>query len=229
MFCESLYRSKAIGKIPVIVDFKAVSPKEGNLFSGRDPAETAKKLERLGAPALSVVTESVEFGGSLSLLETISGSVNIPVLRKDFIKNKKDLRQTVDCGAKAVLLICACMEKHVLFELYEESLALGLMPLVEAHTKEELELACFLKAKLVGINNRNILELEKDRGSVERTQNLAAFAPRDSLLISESGIKTPVQAAAAVKAGADAVLVGTALWKAKNIEDAYMKFSRGAS
>ena len=80
MFCENLYRVKAEGKIPVIVDFKRISPKEGELFGTREPAEVAKILEKAGAPAFSVVTQAEEFGGSLALLKEITKAVNLPVL-----------------------------------------------------------------------------------------------------------------------------------------------------
>lgn len=227
MFCENLYRVKAEGKIPVIVDFKRISPKEGELFGTREPAEVAKILEKAGAPAFSVVTQAEEFGGSLALLKEITKAVNLPVLRKDFIQDEEDLRKTLDCGAEAVLLICACMSRDRLFRLYEASLRLGLTPLVETHISEELELAESLGATVVGINNRDILSLEKDDGAVDVTGELAREAPKNALLISESGIQSPAEARLAIEAGADAVLIGTALWKAPDIEQAYLQFCKG--
>jgi len=228
-FVESLKLKRAAGLIPVIPDIKLISPKEGDLFKGRDPVETAVLMERLGAPAVSVVTEPKDFGGSMKLLEDVASAVSVPVLRKDFITGEEDLRRTRESGAKAVLLICACLTAERLKELYNAALRLSLEPLVETRSEEELALARDLGAKLIGINNRDILSLERDSGSVSRTMELAAFAPRDALLISESGIENPGQARAALEAGAGAVLVGTAIWKSGDIEGFYRALCLGVS
>lgn len=211
---HSLQAARAVGLIPVIPDFKMISPKDGPLFSHRDPVEWAKQMEALGAPGLSVVTEPKDFGGSLDLLERITSAVSIPVLRKDFISGIQDLKDTVAGGAQAILLILSCMTAETAERLYHASLEMGLEPLVEAHTAQELALAERLGARLVGINNRNILALEKDGGTVSTTGALAALKPSGSVLVSESGILTPADARAAMAAGADAVLVGTAIWQA---------------
>ena len=115
-------------------------------------------------------------------------------------------------------------------KLYESALRLGLEPLVEVHTAEEMELAAALVApgasgaRLIGINNRDILRLERDDGNSARTAALAAHAPAGSLIISESGIMSPEDAIAAAAAGANALLIGTALWQASNLERAYRSF-----
>ena len=228
-FSQSLKRKKDSGWIPVIPDIKRISPKEGELFRGRDPADAAIRLEQLGAPAISVVTEPKNFGGSIKLLEDVASAVSVPVLRKDFITDEDDLRRTKDSGAAAVLLICACMPAVQLRKLYGIALRLSLEPLVETSTAEELAEARRLGAKLIGVNNRNILSLERDDGSISRTQELAAVVPQDALLVSESGIKTPEQARAAIEAGAGAVLVGTAIWKSGDIEGFYRAMCRGES
>ncbi len=198
------------------------------MLRGRDPAEAAKLLAGIGAPALSVVTESKNFGGSLKLLERIAAETKLPLLRKDFISSVDDLKITRDFGAEAVLLICAIQPMPLLIRLYEEALKIGLEPLVEAHTQAELVLAGNIGAKLIGINNRDILKLEIDEGTVATTALLAAAKPPDSILISESSIQTPSQAQAAIRAGADAVLIGTAIWQAENLGAAYQAFSSGA-
>ena len=224
-FSQSLRAKKAAGAIPVIPDFKRISPKCGELFAGRDPVACARQLAGLGAPAISVVTEEENFGGSLSLLRCVAEAVDIPVLRKDFITCRADLKQTCACGAAAVLLICACMDRETLAALYQDALALGLEPLVEAHNEEELALCRALGAQLVGINNRDILALECDAGTVARTAALAAGKPGGALLISESGMETPADVRRAVAAGADAALVGTALWRAPDLYAAYRELS----
>lgn len=226
-FTDAIIVRKQAGFISVIPDIKCISPKEGDLLRGRDPIEVAKLLAEAGAPALSVVTEQKDFGGSLELLEQIAAETRLPVLRKDFIKGPDDLKITKDCGAAAILLTCATLTIPLLQKLYEEALQIGIEPLVETHTKEELILAGRIGAKLVGINNRNILELEKDNGNVSATELLAAYKPKDAILISESSIQTPMEAQAAVRAGADAVLIGTAIWQAENVRECYLAFSKG--
>ncbi len=225
-FSDALTARKDAGFIPVIPDIKCTSPKIGDLLRGRDPVEAAVSLVKAGAPVLSVVTESHHFGGSLELLREIVHVCQVPVLRKDFIMGKTDLAITKASGAEAVLLICAKLTYPTLVELYDEALKIGLEPLVEAHTAEELQWAEKIGAKLVGINNRDILELEKDDGSVSATEMLAAHKPINTLLISESSIQNPTEAQAAISAGADAVLVGTALWQAENMSELYQALSQ---
>ena len=226
-FCKGLREAKNRGVIPVIPDFKMISPRDGALFEDRDPILWARRMEAIGAPALSVVTEPKEFGGSLSLLREIVKAVNIPVLRKDFITREADLELTAEAGACAVLLICACITEARLTSLYRTALSLGLEPLVEAHTARELKLAGRLGAGLVGINNRDILALERDGGTVSTTSELAAWVPKGALLISESGISTPEEARAATEAGAGAVLVGTAIWRAADPAACFRALCRG--
>ncbi|MGI6120386.1 MAG: indole-3-glycerol-phosphate synthase [Desulfosporosinus sp.] len=226
-FSDALRARKQAGFIPVIPDIKCRSPKEGELLRGRDPMEAAKLLAEAGAPALSVVTEQKYFGGSMELLEQIAVESRLPILRKDFITDIDDLKITRNYGAEAILLICATLSFPLLMKLYEEALKIGLEPLVEAHTKEELSLTGKIGAKLVGINNRNILALEKDEGTVTTTELLAVYTPKDAILISESSIQTPAQAQAAMRAGADAVLVGTAIWQAENLRERYLALSKG--
>ena len=202
------------GFVPVIPDFKMVSPADGPLFADRDPVATAVKMAKAGAPVLSVVTEQSRFGGSLTLLREIATATGVPGLRKDFIRSVRDIEETADYGASAVLLICAAMEEAMLRECFHAALALGLEPLVEAHTVFELELASRLGCRFAGINNRDILALEKDGGTVEHTAELAALKPPGAFLLSESGLQSPADVRRAICAGADGVLVGTAIWRA---------------
>jgi indole-3-glycerol phosphate synthase len=223
-FSAAIVSENARGFAAVIPDIKCISPKEGDLLHGRDPVETAKILAECGASLMSVVTERKHFGGSKKLLRDIAKVVNIPILRKDFITTEDHLLETAELGAAAVLLICATVDEKTLELLYNKALSVGLEPLVEVHTEKEMELAYRLNARLVGINNRDITGLEKDEGGPERTQALISGAPSGSLAISESGITTPPQATAAVACGANAILVGTALWKAVCIKAAYRAF-----
>lgn len=232
LFSESLINKKMSGKaIPVIADIKCISPGEGRLIDIADAPSSAKMMEEAGAPAISVVTEPGDFGGSIDLLERITAEVSIPVLRKDFIRSKDEIDISIRCGASAVLLMCAVMNEKTMRMCYSYCLERGIEPLVETHTPEELAFAKELGAKLIGINNRNILQLEKDGGTVETISNMLEEVRKlkeekpDVVLVSESGILTPEDVRTAVSCGADAALVGTAIWKAEDPAGYYKKLS----
>ena len=196
-----------------IIDFKPVSPQHGDLFKGRNPIEIARRLEKVGVLGLSVVTEKEHFGGSMELLRTLTKAVSLPVLRKDFIKSEEDLYETRDCGAKAVLLICSTTKN--IAKLHEKALSIGLKPVVEVHSMEEMCLAEKIGAKIIGINNKDITVLEKDAGTVALTCELIKAAPKGAFVISESGISGSGDAQKVLNAGANAVLIGTAFWQGK--------------
>ncbi|MDR3203101.1 MAG: hypothetical protein LBT54_08250 [Bifidobacteriaceae bacterium] len=232
-FRDALTARAAAGFAPVIPDVKLRSPKEGDLLAGRDPVEQAVRLAAAGAPVLSVVTEAEHFGGSPELLRDIAAAAGIPTLAKDFVVDAAGLESAARAGAAAVLLICATAGLETVARLADQAIALGLEPLVEAHTAAELAWAADLTranpdARLVGINNRDIAGLEKDAGTVGRTAALAGGAPLapGALLISESGIASRRDVAAALAAGAHAVLVGTAIWRAPDPAAFYSELSR---
>ena len=216
-FSDSLKRRQASGLVPVIPDIKCRSPKEGDLLHGRDPVQTARELAAAGAPVMSVVTEPVHFGGSLDLLRETVQATGLPVLRKDFIKDQAAVVETARAGAAAILLIASMLDRPLLTRLYLLAIELGLEPLVETHTVDEMAFAATLKASLTGINNRDIRQLEKDSGTVQATAGLAGKKPPGSILVSESAIATPSDVRQAILHGADAVLIGTALWQAEDM------------
>jgi indole-3-glycerol phosphate synthase len=220
-FSSAILSENERGLIAVIPDIKCVSPKEGDLLMGRNPVDMAKYLVQCGAPLLSVVTEQKRFGGSTELLRAIIDAVELPVLRKDFITNESTLEETAKLGAAAVLLICAITDEKNLIELYERAIQLNLEPLVEVHTAQEAEFASNLGAKLIGINNRDIMTFEQDEGGPSMTAALANAIPSDALLVSESGILSVDDAKLAALSGANAVLVGTALWRADDMGAMY--------
>ena len=225
-FLTALKHRQAAGLIPVIPDIKCFSPKEGDLLRGRDPVLVARQLEAAGACVLSVVTEEEEFGGSMDLLRDICRSVSVPVLRKDFIRTEEDLVRTKEAGASAILLMYSCLGKGRLEALYSAALRTGLAPFVETHTAQELQWAGELGAQLVGINNRNILELERDDGDVRTSEGLMAFRPDDAFVVVESGLRNGGDVRRAVRAGADAVLVGTAILQAPDPAAMYRAMTR---
>jgi len=220
-FSSAIMSENEGGFTAVIPDIKCISPKEGDLLQGRDPVDIAKYLVSLGAPVLSVVTEGEQFGGSPELLCNIVKNTGVPVLRKDFITTEKQLLETAKLGAAAVLLICTITDEKNLYILYEKAIKLGLEPFVEVCTHKEMLFAKKLDAKLIGINNRNIVTLELDNGNPSRTAALASDIPSGTLLVSESGILSSDDAKLAVSAGANAILVGTALWQARDMGAMY--------
>lgn len=213
-FLAALRRARQSGRNAVIPDIKCISPKEGDLLRGRNPLTVACALRDAGAPVLSVVTEAKSFGGSLDLLRQVAAATGLPILRKDFVKSRQDIDETKAAGAAAILLICACMPQDLLADLYQYALSVGVQPLVETCNAQELAFAGELGAELVGINNRNITELERDDGDVSRTGKLAKLADQGAFLISESSIRCGDEVRAAIACGADAALVGTAIWQA---------------
>ena len=231
LFASAIVSENARGLVAVIPDIKCISPKDGELLRGRDVAEAARQLVRCGAPLLSVVTEREYFGGSPELLHSVTQAVEVPVLRKDFITSKDMLLETAELGASAVLLIRSITDEKTLAMLYEQAIGLGLEPLVEVCTMEEMQFAARLGARLIGINNRNITALERDGGGPERTADLAPGAPKNALLISESGIMSAADARRAAAAGVNAILVGTALWRARDTRAMYrsLRVERGVS
>lgn len=221
----ALWNKRSTGKIPVITDIKIKSPGEGDLILGRCPASLAKSLEEVGVPMISVVTEAEHYGGSPELLYRIAKAVSVPILRKDFISKREQLVETVEKGASGVLLIASMLEKRQLFKLVEDSLVLGLEPLVETHNESEIISVSELNLTFLGINNRDIIQLETDDGSVNTTEKLAALAPKEAFLVSESSISSKADVARAISAGAHAVLVGTAILKAKDPVQMYKNLS----
>ncbi|HEX2947072.1 MAG TPA: indole-3-glycerol-phosphate synthase [Clostridia bacterium] len=213
---DALWYKYRTGTIPVIPDIKCKSPGEGDLLSGRDPAEYAKMLVAAGAPVVSVVTEAKHYGGSAEMFRRIARSVNVPLLRKDFITSIEQLRESADMGASGVLLIASKLGRQTLLQLTEASTVMGLEPLIETHSRDEITFAAGMKPTFLGINNRDICRYEVDNGNIGNTELLASYAVPGALLLSESSISSTNDIRRAAAAGAHAVLVGTAILRARD-------------
>ncbi|MEW6380447.1 MAG: indole-3-glycerol-phosphate synthase [bacterium] len=209
----AILEARGRGDIPIIADIKPVSPRDGALVGQRDAAGLARALEKAGACALSVVTEPQHFGGSIRMLTEVAQAVSVPVLRKDFISSAGQIDESFTAGAAAVLLILATIPESLVPALYQRAGELGMEALVEVHTRQELERALALSPlpAIIGINNRDIRNLEKDSGTVRLTEELAPLIPDSVVTISESSLRTPEEVRRALEAGADAVLIGTAI------------------
>jgi indole-3-glycerol phosphate synthase len=192
----------ATGRMPVIAEIKPTSPTTPEHRS-EDPVDVAQAMVAGGATAISVLTEPEHFGGSVHALERVRSAVDVPVLRKDFVLEESQLDVV---GADAVLLIVRFVDD--LPGLFEAARDRGFEPLVEVHTEAELQQAVDVGAEIVGINNRDLSDLEVDLGTFER---VATHAPDDLILVAESGISDPSEVRRMRSAGADAILVGTAL------------------
>ncbi|MFE1645025.1 indole-3-glycerol phosphate synthase TrpC [Microbacterium sp. P01] len=195
-------------RVKVIAEVKRASPSRGDLAAIPDPALQATLYEQGGASVISVLTEGRRFKGSLADLEAVKGAVSLPVLRKDFIATPYQVLEARASGADLVLLIVAALEQPVLAELHALVLELGMTPLVETHSAEEIARANDLGASLVGVNARNLSTFELDRDLFGR---LADLIPAGVVKIAESAVLVPEDVAHYRAAGADVVLVGEAL------------------
>ena len=193
-----------------IAEVKRRSPSAGELRADADPAALAASYERAGAAAVSILVDA-RFDGSWDDLRAARSAARLPLLAKGFFSTEEDLRQAREAGADAALLILRDLDDETARRLLAAASALGLDTLVEAHDAEELERAMRLDAPVIGINARDLATLEIDRGS---QLALVASAPRDRIVVAESGIESRGQGAAAELAGADAILVGSALMRA---------------
>jgi indole-3-glycerol phosphate synthase/phosphoribosylanthranilate isomerase len=193
-----------------IAEFKRRSPSAGDLRPGGDVAPIARAYEAAGARAMSVLVDD-RFGGSWDDLRAAREATSLPLLAKGFFSTRAHLEEARDAGADAALLLLRDLDDTAVAELLRAAAELGLDALFEAHDALELERAVTLDAPIVGVNARDLSTFAIDRAA---QLALVARAPRDRVVIAESGIETRAQAAAAELAGAHAVLVGSTLMRA---------------
>jgi indole-3-glycerol phosphate synthase len=205
--------------ISVIAEYKRRSPSVGDLPRGADPIEDiVRAYERGGAAALSILTESDHFGGSIADLRAARAVTDLPILRKDFTVDRYQLYEAAAVQADAVLLIVAALEPGELERLHGQARELDLDVLVEVHDREELEVALErLDADVIGINNRDLTDFTVD---VDRTFELLADVPAGKTVVSESGISSRAQIEDLEEVGVDAVLVGEVLMRSDDPEAA---------
>jgi indole-3-glycerol phosphate synthase len=205
-FAEAL-RQPGLG---AIAEVKRRSPSAGDLRPEADPAALAAGFAAAGAAAISILVDE-RFGGSVDHLRAARAATDAPLLAKGFFSTREQLEELRGAGADAVLLLLRDLDDQAVLELMRAAQELGLDALVEAHDKEELRRAVRVDADVIGINARDLSTFEIDR----RAQlELVSQAPRDRVVVAESGILTRAQGAAAELAGADAILVGSTLMRA---------------
>src|SRR5438309_404638 len=197
-------------KLAVIAEIKKASPSAGVIVESFNPNEIAKSYERSSANAISVLTDTKFFQGSLEHLRNVRNSVSLPLLRKDFIWDRAQIAESGANGADAILLIVAALTQDQLVRLLKDTKEYRLDALVEVHSVDELQRALEAGAEIVGINNRDLTTFDVD---LAVTEELCREVPDEIVLVSESGIKTPQDVARVKACGVDAVLVGEALMR----------------
>jgi indole-3-glycerol phosphate synthase len=195
-------------RVKIIAEVKRASPSRGDLAAIPDPALQARLYEQGGASAISVLTEERRFKGSLADLEAVKAAVGIPVLRKDFIATPYQVFEARAAGADLALLIVAALDQQLLAQLHALVLELGMTPLVETHSADEVARAADIGARLVGVNARNLSTFDLDRDLFGR---LADSIPAGAVKVAESAVLAPADVARYRAAGADVVLIGEAL------------------
>ncbi|UCD70863.1 MAG: indole-3-glycerol phosphate synthase TrpC [Syntrophobacterales bacterium] len=207
---------RAISRSPcsIIAEVKRRSPTRGRLREDFDPIEIAAVYRENGAAAVSVLTDEEFFEGSRTYLSGIRKNVDLPLLRKDFIIDPYQIHETRVLGADALILIACLLEEEQLREYIHLTETLELSPLVEVHTREELDKALAAGSEIIGINNRDLKTFSTDLGI---TLDLAPFIPGNKIVVSESGIKTRGDIDTLMKAGIRSFLVGEALMRAEDM------------
>ncbi|HVH68971.1 MAG TPA: indole-3-glycerol phosphate synthase TrpC [Gemmatimonadales bacterium] len=195
-------------EVGVIAEVKRRSPSAGPIREDLDPVEHARAYARGGAVAISVLTDELHFGGSLDDLARVAHGVPLPVLRKDFILDELQLYEARAAGASAVLLIVRALTTKRLKTLARAARGQGLAVLVEVHSPTELESALGAEPTAVGVNSRDLATFTLD---IELAERLVAQVPSRVPAIAESGIATRAEVERMAAAGADLVLVGTAV------------------
>ncbi|MFP7254175.1 indole-3-glycerol phosphate synthase TrpC [Terribacillus goriensis] len=212
----SLYeRFKEQKQLQIIAEIKRASPSKGMINPDVVPADQAKIYEAAGAGAISVLTDTPFFKGTMDDLAAVREAVEVPILNKDFILDEIQIDRAADYGADVILLIVAALEEERLHALYHYAKSKEMDVLVEVHNEEELEQAQKLGANIIGINNRNLKTFEVDLGVTERL--VERIDTSNILVISESGITVSADASRAAKAGARGILVGETLMRADDI------------
>ena len=211
-------RQPRVGDVALIAEVKKASPSKGVLCEHFDPVRIACEYEAAGASCLSVLTDEKFFQGSLDYLRQIRQAVQLPLLRKDFIIDERQILEAIEWGADAILLIVAILDDARLRRFRELSEEAGLAALVEVHDEAELDRALAAGASLLGVNNRNLKTFQVDLATTERlAAKLHSSSTKNTLLVAESGIQTRADVERLKRAGSGAILVGESLMRSGDI------------
>lgn len=210
---KAALKRKQDSKIRLIAEIKKASPSKGVIRENFNPVEIASNYEKQ-ASAISILTEEDFFQGNLEFIPKIKKVTTIPLLRKDFIFDEYQIYESRANEADAILLIASILDKNQAGEYLHLAEELGLSVLFEVHDMKELEMALFIDADIIGINNRNLKTMKID---LNNTFNLKKEIPTGKIIVSESGIKTRDDILRLESAGIDAVLIGTSFMEAADI------------
>jgi indole-3-glycerol phosphate synthase len=212
-------RGAGPGPVRLIAEVKKASPSAGVIRSDFDPVAIAQEYERGGAACLSVLTDERFFQGSLRYLRAIRSAVKLPLLRKDFIIDPRQVLEAIEWGADAILLIVAILPDDRLRALHELAMGAGLDALVEVHDETELDRAQKVGARLIGVNNRDLRTFKVDLATTERLAGRIrrSVGSDDVVLVAESGVHGHVDVQRLAACGARAVLVGEWLMRERDI------------
>ena len=214
-------RQPRVGDVALIAEVKKASPSKGVICENFDPVRIAREYEAAGASCLSVLTDEKFFQGSLDYLRQIRQAVNLPLLRKDFIIDERQILEAIEWGADAILLIVAILDDARLRNFRELAESAGLAALVEVHDEAELDRALATGATLIGVNNRNLKTFQVDLATTERLAAKLHSSPASGrLLVAESGIHTRADVERLKRAGSGAILVGESLMRSGDIGSA---------
>ncbi|MDA1324661.1 MAG: indole-3-glycerol phosphate synthase TrpC [Proteobacteria bacterium] len=215
-FAAALHAASADG-YGLIAEIKRASPSKGLIRDDFDPASLARAYQAGGATCLSVLTDIPYFQGADDHLLAARAAVDLPILRKDFMLDPYQIVEARALGADCVLLIMAALEDDMASELEKLAMSYGMDVLIEVHDEQELDRALLLQSRLIGINNRNLKTLKTDTNT---TKLLAGKLPPDRLLICESGLNSAGDLADMAKFGARCFLIGEALMRQADVEQA---------
>jgi indole-3-glycerol phosphate synthase len=200
-------------EMSVIAEVKRSSPSKGSLATITDPAGLAAQYEEAGAQVVSVLTEQRRFGGSLADLDAVRKTIELPILRKDFMVDEYQFYEARAHGADVVLLIVAALSKNQLEDYFHLSTELGMRSLIEVHTHDELERALEISPQIICVNSRNLTTVEFDE---REFAEVIPQIPSSIARVAESGISSRDEVVFAQECGATAILVGEALVRSES-------------